>query len=80
MKLVIEFYRVREIDDAHAVVGRETAVAADLGEAIRIGRRLSHTLDMPQQPDAMAISDGQGALLYQCLLDLAGKSDSGGRR
>lgn len=79
MKLVIEFYRVREIDDAHAVVGRETAVAADLGEAIRIARRLSHTLDMPQQPDAMAISDGRGTVLYQGLLDIAGKSGPGGR-
>lgn len=62
--MVIEFYRVREIDDAHAVVGRETALAADLDEAIGIARRLSRTLDMPQRPDAMAITDGRGNMLY----------------
>lgn len=69
MKMVIEFYRTREADDAHAVVGRETAVAADLDEAIGIARRLSRTLDMPQRPDGVAITDGQGKKLYSGMLD-----------
>lgn len=36
MRIVIEFYRTREKDDAHAVIGRETAEAADLDDAIDI--------------------------------------------
>jgi len=34
MKVVIEFYRTRETDDAHAVVGREAVEAVDLANAI----------------------------------------------
>ena len=30
MQFVIEFYRTRKQDDAHAVIGRETAEAVDL--------------------------------------------------
>ena len=30
MKIVIEFYRTRQEDDAHAIVGRETDEATDL--------------------------------------------------
>ena len=48
MKVVIEFYRTRETDDAHAVVGRETVEAVDLANAIEIAHLLSQTLDMPQ--------------------------------
>jgi hypothetical protein len=64
MQIVIEFYRTREADDAHATVGRETAEAADLDDAIRLARRLWRTLDMPQRPDAMSISDNNGNRLY----------------
>jgi hypothetical protein len=69
MKIVIEFYRIREIDDAKAIVGRESVVASDLDEAIGIGRRLVRLLDMPQRPDGMAVTDGQGNRLYSSLLD-----------
>jgi len=72
MKIVIEFYRIREADDAHAVVGRETADAADLDGAIEIAHRLSQTLDMPQRPDAMSISDGDGNELYLNRFDKSG--------
>jgi hypothetical protein len=64
MKIVIEFYRIRETDKAHAVVGEEAADAADLDEAIAIAWRLSKTLNMPQRPDAMSISDSDGKELY----------------
>jgi hypothetical protein len=64
MKIVIEFYRIRDADDAHAIIGRETAEAADLDEAIEVARLLARTLNMPQRPDAMAISDASGAMLY----------------
>ena len=56
MKVVIEFYRTRNSDDAHAVVGREVREARDVADAIEIGQRLSQTLDMPQRPDAMTIT------------------------
>ena len=69
MKIVIEFYRTRDADDAHAIVGRETAEAADLDDAIGIAQRLSQTLDMPQRPDAMTITDANGATLYSGALD-----------
>ena len=68
MKIRIEFFRIREADDAHAVVGRETMDAADLDDAIKVAWRLWRTLDMPQQPDAMTISDSGGCQLYSCKL------------
>ncbi|MDF3218346.1 hypothetical protein EN962_35065 [Mesorhizobium sp. M7A.F.Ca.CA.001.09.2.1] len=68
MKIVIEFYRTREADDAHAVLGRETAEAADLEDAIEIARLLAGTLNMPQRPDAMTIADTNGATLYSGVL------------
>jgi len=64
MKIVIEFYRIRETDKAHAVVGQEPADAANLDDAIEIAYRLSKTLNMPQQPDAMSIRDNHGNELY----------------
>jgi hypothetical protein len=64
MNIVIEFYRTRNADDAHAVVGRETTEAVNTNDAIVLARQLSQTLDMPQRPDAMTITDANGATLY----------------
>ena len=64
MYIVIEFYRTRDADDAHAVVGREATEAASLDDAMNVARRLSETLSMPQRPDAMTITDAAGAVLY----------------
>ncbi|TIO53915.1 MAG: hypothetical protein E5X80_08540 [Mesorhizobium sp.] len=64
MKVVIEFYRTRVADDAHAVIGRETVDTADLDAAIEIARLLARTLYMPQWPDAVAIADADGATIY----------------
>ena len=64
MKIVIEFYRIRETDKAHAMIDRETADAANLDDAIEIAQRLAETFNMPQKPDAMSISDGDGNQLY----------------
>lgn len=64
MQIVIEFYRTRDTDDAHAVVGREAAQAIDLDDAMEVARRLSQTLNMPQRPDAMTIIDAAGVALY----------------
>lgn len=74
MKIVIEFYRIREADEAHAMVGRETAEAIDLADAIEIARQLSATLNMPQRPDALLITDGEGNKLYSGRLDGGGNS------
>jgi hypothetical protein len=68
MKILIEFYRTREADDAHALIGRETVEAADLDDAIEIARLLARTLNMPQRPDAMTIADANGATLYSGVL------------
>jgi hypothetical protein len=70
MKVVIEFYRTRETDDAHAVVGREVIEAVDLANAIELGRLLSQTLDMPQRPDAIAITDISGAAPFSGIIDV----------
>ncbi|WP_309140394.1 hypothetical protein [Ensifer sp. ENS10] len=48
LKIVIEFYRIRNVDDADAVLDRESVEAADLDEAIEFALELSRTLDMPQ--------------------------------
>jgi hypothetical protein len=72
MKVVFEFYRRRFVDDAHAVIGRETAEASDIAHAMRLARHLWRTLDMPQQPDAMSISDKEGNAIYSGAFDAAG--------
>ena len=64
MHIVIEFYRTRDADDAHAVIGREATEAASLDDAMNVARRLSDTLSMLQRPDAMTITDAAGAVLY----------------
>jgi hypothetical protein len=74
MKLVIAFYRIRVADNAHAVVGRETIIATGLDDAIKIAQHLSQRLDMPQLPDAMSISDGDGNELYLHNFDHNGTS------
>ena len=76
MRVVIEFYRTRDADDAHAVIGLEEAEASDLDDAIRIARQLALTLDMPQRADALTIRDTEGGTLFSG--DLAvGESDLG---
>ena len=64
MKVVIEFCRVRELDNAHAVLGRVACDAIDAAAAIDMARSLFRTLDMPQDPDIVSISDDQGRQLY----------------
>jgi hypothetical protein len=69
MKIVIEFYRIRPADDAHAVVGRETADADDIDDAVRLSRGLCRTLNMPQRPDRVSIVDSEGHTLYSGMFD-----------
>ncbi|WP_328600487.1 hypothetical protein [Mesorhizobium xinjiangense] len=72
MKIVIEFHRTRDADDAHAIVGRESVEAADLDNAIGIARQLLRTLEMPQRPDSVTITDEKGATLYSGILECPG--------
>jgi hypothetical protein len=69
MNMVIEFFRIREADDAHTIIGQEIADATDLDDAIEIARHLWQNLDMPQQPDAITISDSEGNKLYSGRFD-----------
>jgi hypothetical protein len=78
MKVVIEFYRTRVTDDAHALIGRETVLATDLDGAIEIARLLARTLNMPQRPDAVTISEADGAALYSEII-AAQESEEGQR-
>lgn len=68
MKIVIEFYRTRDADDAHAVIGRETVEVDDLDGAIATARLLARTLDMPQCPDSMTITDTNGKMHYSGII------------
>ncbi len=77
MKVMIEFYRTRIADDAHAVIGRETVDAADLDAAIEIARLLAKTLNMPQWPDAVAIADADGTTIYSSIIAAQADTDRG---
>jgi hypothetical protein len=70
MRIVIEFYRTRDADDAHAVVARETVEVGGLDGAIAAARLLARTLDMPQRPDSMTITDANGKMHYSGIIGL----------
>jgi hypothetical protein len=74
MRIVIEFYRTRAQDDAHALLGRESAEVADLAAAIALAGDLARTFAetpalMPQRPDALVIRDAGGATLHELAFD-----------
>ncbi|WP_348628087.1 hypothetical protein [Sinorhizobium sp. BJ1] len=48
---------------------RRPAEAADLDEAIEIALELLRTLDMPQRPDGVTITDGDGSTIHSSRLD-----------
>lgn len=64
MKITVLFYRVRERDDARAVVGSEIIEAESRAVAIREAQLLARTLNMPQSADAMSLSDADGAVFH----------------
>jgi hypothetical protein len=69
MEMTFEFYRVRERDDAHARLGRVTREAGGLEAAMEIARTLMRTLEMPQRPDSVLITDADGTELFSGSLD-----------
>jgi hypothetical protein len=60
MMYIIEFFRVRDTDEAHATLGRVEHDATDLEDAKVRALSLFETLDMPQKPDAVRILDHTG--------------------
>jgi hypothetical protein len=57
---IIEFFRVRGTDEAHAILDRVEHDATDLEDAKVRALSLFETLDMPQKPDALRILDHTG--------------------
>lgn len=64
MKVVIEFYRVRAVDDARAKVGHVGREVISTEAAIELAASLPYSLAMPQEPDIVTISDDQGNAFY----------------
>ena len=60
MMFVIEFFRVRDTDEAHAILDRVEHDTTDLDGAKVRALSLFETLDMPQKPDALRIMDHNG--------------------
>jgi hypothetical protein len=64
MIFTIEFFRVREKDDAHAILDRITHVASDLESAKVKAKSLFDTLNLPQDPDGLQIFDQDGRKVF----------------
>jgi hypothetical protein len=60
----IEFFRVRDADDAHAILGRVEHDTIDLEDAKVRAQSLFETLDMPQKPDALRVLDEHGEEVF----------------
>jgi hypothetical protein len=60
MMFTIEFFRIRESDNAHATLDRITHIASDLESAKVKARSLFETLNLPQDPDGLRILDQDG--------------------
>lgn len=69
MQIVITFFRIRPEDEAHALVGRESADVSDLEAALVLAGVLARSLAMPQRPDAVTISDVAGRILHSCAFE-----------
>jgi len=61
---IIEFFRVRDTDEAHAILDRVEHDTMDLETAKVRALSLFETLDMPQKPDALRIMDHNGAEVF----------------
>jgi hypothetical protein len=61
---IIEFFRVRDTDQAHATLDRVEHDTTDLEDAKVRARSLFETLDMPQKPDALRVVNGLGEEVF----------------
>jgi hypothetical protein len=64
-QFTIEFYRIRERDDAHAVLDRLAVVTPNLDAAKVKAASMFDNRDMPQKPDGFRILDYAGDELYR---------------
>jgi hypothetical protein len=64
VQVIIEFYRVRPGDGAHATLDRITQIVPDLASAKVRAKSLFETLDMPQTPDGLRILDSDGTEVF----------------
>ena len=64
MVFTIEFFRIRESDNAHATLDRITHMAADLESAKVKAKSLFDTLNMPQDPDGLRILNQDGVEVF----------------
>ena len=64
MLFTIEFFRIRESDNAHATLDRITHMAPDLESAKTKAKSLFDTLNMPQDPDGLRILDQDGREVF----------------
>ena len=60
MMFTIEFFRIRESDNAHATLDRVAHIASDLESAKVKAKSLFDTLNLPQNPDGLRILDEAG--------------------
>jgi hypothetical protein len=75
MMFAIEFFRIREKDNAHAMLDRITHVAPDLESAKVKAISLFDTLNLPQNPDGLRILDQNGREVF---FWTPGMDDAGG--
>jgi hypothetical protein len=64
MMFIIEFFRIRETDNAHAMLDRITHIASDLESAKVKAKSLFDTLNLPQNPDGLRILDQSGNEMF----------------
>jgi hypothetical protein len=64
MMFTIEFFRIREKDNAHAMLDRITHIASDLESAKVKAKSLFDTLNLPQNPDGLRILDQDGHEMF----------------
>jgi hypothetical protein len=64
MVFTIEFFRIRESDNAHATLDRITHMASDLESAKVKAKSLFDTLNMAQDPDGLRILDQDGREVF----------------
>jgi hypothetical protein len=57
---MIEFFRIRDMDEAHATLDRVEYDTTDLEDAKVRAQSLFETLNMPQKPDGLRILDQSG--------------------
>ena len=64
MSFRIEFFRVRNEDGAHAMLGRVPYAGPDLAGAKRHAKFLFYQMNMPQSPDGLRIVNAVGVEVF----------------